>query len=82
MIDQLEIGTVEVEELENIPPPTGLNTTVGFGPVTSHRVNVGFHTMLYCPSFVVQVVLPFLIPLQLNCSGPYVVELLIAIKHN
>jgi hypothetical protein len=66
----------------NIPPPTGLNGIAGFDPVTSHLPTVEFQTILYCPSEVDHVVLPFLAPLQLNCNGPYAVAVLIAIKHN
>jgi hypothetical protein len=66
MILHAESGTIDVDVLANIPPPTGLNNTVGSDPVTSHLIDVGFHTILYCPFDVVQVVLPFLIPLQLN----------------
>jgi hypothetical protein len=75
-------GIEDEDVLINIPPPIGLNGIVGLDPVTSHLVNVEFHTMLYCPSTVVHVVRPFLIPLQLNCKGPYAVEVPIAIKHN
>jgi hypothetical protein len=63
-------GTEAVDVLMNIPPPTGLNGIVGFDPVTSHLPTVEFQTILYCPSEVDHVVLPFLNPLQLNCSGP------------
>jgi hypothetical protein len=65
-------GTEAVDVLMNIPPPTGLNGIVGFDPVTSHRPTVEFQTILYCPSEVDHVVLPFLNPLQLNNLKPFI----------
>jgi hypothetical protein len=46
---QEESGINDVEVLAKIPPPLGLKGIVGFDPMISHLVLVGFHTRLYCP---------------------------------